>query len=137
MINPEELERIFMNCLFADFEMDQGIVDDPAKTVIVEGITATYGFNRARLETHRQEVIDMINQLPDTFQVNGGGGQSFLQMCVTKDGTQWGEHRDMEKLLTLAIGLDIGGYCMPRQMWQMFPGGMPYVWFNTPATVES
>ena len=32
----------------------------------------------------------------------------------------------MEQLLTLGIGLGYAKYLMPREMWKMFPGGMPY-----------
>ena len=26
--------------------------------------------------------------------------------------------------------LGMAGFCMPRDFWSAFPGGMPYVWFD-------
>ena len=45
---------------------------------------------------------------------------------MTKSGEQWGEHMNIEQLLALGIATGQAGYPMPKEMWKMLPGGMPY-----------
>lgn len=72
----------------------------------------------------------MLNELPLQFQSekNGGeGGWSFLNMCVTKTGEQWtGMHRIVEELCLLAIGNNLVVFPLPKDMWKMLPGSVPY-----------
>ena len=47
---------------------------------------------------------------------------------MTKDGAQWtGFQLRMEQLMVMAIGLDIMAYLMPKEMWKVLPGGVPYI----------
>lgn len=32
----------------------------------------------------------------------------------------------MEQLVSLGIGIKKVKYCMPKEMWSILPGGMPY-----------
>jgi hypothetical protein len=73
----------------------------------------------------------MLGELDEKFFGDTGGG--FLELCQTKDGHQWGEHRDMEALCVLAIAASLGQWCAPRELWSVLPGGMPYVVFNLAA----
>ena len=36
----------------------------------------------------------------------------------------------MEDLVVLALGLKLGDYLLPREVWSSFPGRMPYVVFD-------
>ena len=36
-------------------------------------------------------------------------------------------HMTVESLLCLGIGLDLAEWCLPKEMWSLMPGGMPYV----------
>ena len=56
---------------------------------------------------------------------------SFLNLCVDKDGVQWAEHPTLEKMVAMGIGLKMAAYCLPRDMWNSLPGGVPYVQFDT------
>ena len=85
-----------------------------------------YGFHPDRLETHKTEIAELLAELPDNFQAEIGGGWSFLNACMTKDDKQWGEHRDIECLVALGIATDQAKWMMPRDMWSILPGGMPY-----------
>jgi hypothetical protein len=124
MIDIKKLNEMFLDSLFRDKEVVEGKpTTDP---VLVIGIVQKVGFHKERLNSHKQEVIDLLDQLPDDFQPEKGGGTSFLNMCVDKDGAQWGEHRNMEQLCMMAIGLGLADWCMPREMWNVLPGGMPY-----------
>jgi len=126
----EQVHDVLTNCLYQQSELaaDGGA---PADAIIVEGLVSKYGFHPQRLFSYKERIADFCNQLPDDFQKSKGGGWSFLNLCQTKSGEQWGEHRDCENLVALAIGSGQGGYVLPRKMWAVLPGSMPYVWFDT------
>lgn len=124
----EQVHTIMRHSLFKEDEL---IGDGaPAGAVLVDGLVSKYGFHPDRLESHREDVREILKQMPDQFMKNGGGGWSFLNLCNTKDGVQWGEHRDMESLCCLAIGLGMGEWQM-KSMAATMPGGMPFISFNT------
>ena len=93
----------------------------------------TIGFHGGRLASHRQEIHDLLNELPGTFMIEDGGGWSFLNACVDKNGRQWGEHRNIEQLLLLGLASGYVTYCLPKETWHMLPGGMPYFTVNLQA----
>ena len=65
------------------------------------------------------------------LEKDNGGGWSFLNMCVDKDGNQWtGFHEIVDKLLMLGIAIGKMSFLLPKQMWSILPGGMPYVVVN-------
>jgi hypothetical protein len=115
------VDLIFSDCLFRDDEIVDGKpVVEPVKG---EGITITSGFHPERLEAHRNDISELIDQLPEEFKE----GMSFLNMCNDKDGRQWtGFHRVMEQLVMLAMATEKLSLCAPREMWPVLPGGMPY-----------
>ena len=122
MINPERVNELFTDCLFKEGENIGNYVK-----VDVEGITRTVEFHPERLESHRTEIIAMLDELPDEFKESGGGGMSFLNACNDKHGNQWtGFHQRMEQLFQLGIGINAAKCLMPREMWEVLPGGMPY-----------
>ena len=118
-LTAENVDRVFTECLFKEDE-------DHSTYVEAEGIVNKMGFHPERVKTHAEEISSMLDQLPDQFHEKTGGGWSFLNACNRKDGVQWGEHRNMEQLITLGIAIKKVRYCMPREMWVAFPGGMPY-----------
>jgi hypothetical protein len=126
----ERVEAILKDCLYREDEIDGA---PPEDAVIAEGVMAKYAFHPQRLESHKAEIAALCNELPDEFQKSKGGGWSFLNLCQTKAGVQWGEHRNCEQLVVLAVATKQGSYPMPRDMWSMLPGSMPYVQFDTAA----
>ncbi len=120
-LTSENVERIFIDCLFQEKEAQ----DNP---IIVEGIVSNYGFHPGRINKYKSEIYNLLKQLPKEFQKNGGGGMSFLNACNDKNGNQWtGLHNIMEQLFCLGIGIGKVKYCLSRQLWNCFPGNMPYV----------
>ncbi len=114
------VNTIFLDCLFKDGE-------DTSSHIIAEGIVRTVGFHPGRIEGHRQEIHDMLAELPDEFKTSSGGGHSFLNACMDKHGNQWtGMHQTQEQLVQLGIAIGEVEYCLPREMWSVFPGGAPY-----------
>ena len=115
-----KVRKIFIDSLFRENE-------DTKNYVEAEGLLTKIGFHPERLESHRDEVIELLEMLPDTFRKDGGGGWSFIKMPFTKDGEQWGEHKNADELLMLAVGLGLMQYLTTRDLWPYLPGGMPYV----------
>lgn len=125
-LTSDNVVSVLKDCLAED----ESLKDDP-NYLVVEGILHDYLFNRKTLESHRTDVASWIDQLPDEFRKDGGGGWSFLNLCMRKDGMQWtGFHVMQERFLCLAIGLGLAEIQLPRELWSVLPGGMPYVVFN-------
>ncbi len=120
-IDPQKVEEIFIDCLFRDGE-------DTSNYVVAEGITCNVGFNPVRLESHRDEIEELLAGLPDEYRESGGGGWSFLNACNDRHGNQWtGLHQRMEQLFQLGIAIDKVEYQLPRELWNALPGGVPYL----------
>jgi hypothetical protein len=118
-LTADNVFEVFKDCLFQDGE-------DTSTAVIVEGIMSKFGFHPERLQKNEGKIRAMLECLPDEFQSGKGGGMSFLNACMTKDGEQWGEHPSMEQLLVLGLATKQVAMLMPRDMWNILPGGMPY-----------
>lgn len=115
-INRTRVKELFESCLTG-----KNIVE-------VEGIISRYGLDKEILDANKDEIKGMLQELPDQFKYNSGGGWSFLNACNDRDGNQWtGLHERMEQLFVLGMGLGIVEYVMPRDLWAAFPGGMPFL----------
>lgn len=125
MINPEEVDTVFRDCLVT------AVSEDPAECLVVEGIVISVGFAPPKLESYREKITRWLRQLPIGYQPiseGGGGGWSFLMACDDRFGNQWtGLHQRMEQLFMLGIGLGLVSYCADREFWNVLPGGMPYL----------
>jgi hypothetical protein len=122
-LTSENVNNIMLDSLFKEGE-------DESNGVHAEGIIVRYSFHPDRLQSHKEAIKDMLSQLPDPFMKDSGGGWSFLNACQDKSGTLWGQHRDMEALVCLGIACGMAHFQMPREMWSIFPGGMPYFEVN-------
>ena len=124
-LNASRIDEIFKECLFKEEEIVDGKPSiEPLKG---EGVINNFGFHPVRTEGFRKELKEILSDLPDSFKENGGGGMSFLNACMDKDGNQWGEHKNMEQLFALGKSIGLVSYPMPREMWRILPGGMPYI----------
>ena len=132
MISTERIDVIVRDSLFKDDELDKGRPKDGMEFIEARGAVNQFGFHRTRLESHRAEVQGMLAELPDQFHSDKGGGWSFLNACMTRDDHQWGEQRDVDLLLCLGLGLGIVRYPLPREVWPVLPGGMPYFTVTLP-----
>lgn len=119
-LTSEAVHDLVKDCLFKEGEPK----DDP---VIVEGITRTFGFHPDRIRRNAPAIAALLAELPSEFRMNSGGGWSFLQACVDRHGNQWAEHPTMEELFVLGIASGQANWLLPRDMWSILPGGMPYV----------
>lgn len=123
-LTSEAVDEMMGKCLFADDES----MDDAIK---VDGIVNNYAFHPGRIAEHATEIGDMLAELPNEFQASGGGGWSFLNACIDKDGNQWtGLHQQQERLFALGIAAGKARWLVPREMWAVLPGSVPYVSVN-------
>jgi hypothetical protein len=119
---PELVNMLAECCIPQSYDADY---------VRIEGIVRTFTFDKKKLEEHREQIIDLVDWLPDEFFEDKGGGWSFLNLCNDRDGVQWtGLHQDMETLCCLAIAVDKGKWLLPREVWSSLPGAMPYISFT-------
>lgn len=120
-LSAERVISVFEDCLSIHKVAGQN-------TIMAEGIMINVFFDRKKVEEHRQEIHEMLADLPDNFKSSGGGGYSFLNMCLDRHGTQWtGIHETQEQLVQLGIAIGEVEYCLPRDYWPAFPGGVPYL----------
>lgn len=124
-IDPEKVNAAFLDSLYRDEEISGGVPDG---AVIAEGIMNKVGFHPERLRSHEETVKNWLASLPHQFRKTGGGGWTFLNACNDEDGEQWtGLHQRMDQLFTMGIALGLAKWQLPREMWPVLPGGMPYV----------
>lgn len=130
MNHSKELRVIFLDCLYKDEEITNPNVA-PEGAVLVNGIVTNIGFEPNRLKNNKPKILELATKIvTDPFLKGKGDGMSFLQLCEDREGIQWGEHRNMEELFLLCKGLGMADFVLPREMWTMFPGGMPYICFD-------
>lgn len=123
-LTADTVNKCFTACLFSN-DTDRSVMEQTA--VRVSGISMNVGFDPEKLAKNKETVQGLLRELPDEFMASKGGGMSFLQMCVDKNGAQWGEHRNMEELVLLGLAVGAVEYCLPRELWGILPGGVPYV----------
>ena len=126
-------ERVRILVLSSLFQKDEVIDYAPPKERVVEthGIKSSFGFNKDRLEANREKIIELLKEIvTEPFLKGHGDGYSFLEFCRDRNGEIWGDHRIMDELLCLSIGLGVGGFNLPREMWAIMPASMPYIWFD-------
>lgn len=123
-IDAEEVHKIIMDCLFRDEELVNG--KPTTEPVVVDGITQKFGLHAGRVQSHAARIGQILRALPVEFQQDGGGGMSFLNACMDANGDQWGGHQNMDELFVLGMATGQVSALMPRDMWSVLPGGMPY-----------
>jgi hypothetical protein len=120
LIDPNRVEEILKDCLFRDDE-------EIEHHLLVDGILNPFAFSPERIDEHYPEITKFLDSLPEAFQEKTGGGWSFLNAFTDKDGNQWtGLHRTMDFLFCLGMAAGRVKSCVPRELWTILPGGMPY-----------
>ncbi|MCI8460929.1 MAG: hypothetical protein HFE81_05980 [Bacilli bacterium] len=119
-LSVENVQNVVRDCLFNEDEVKDG--SPICDFEVGLGVVHNFCFHAGRLAQHNDDILDMINQLPDIENKT-----SFLSLCMTSEGVQWGEHKDIEQLVALGIASGNLEYCYPREMWPMLPGSLPVV----------
>lgn len=124
LISARALEDVLIDSLWTDTELE---TKDRSTLPVYYGIVNNYSFNPERVEKHQPQILQWLDALPSEFKKSGGGGMSFLNMCVDKNGTQWGQHHNMEMLILLGMAIGKVSYPIPREYWGTLPGSVPYI----------
>jgi len=122
-LTADAVEMTLTSCLFDDGQ--------PSETayprIEVQAILHTFGFRPDVLETNVPQISAMLDELPEPFHLDTGGGWSFLQACYDRHETQWtGLHLRMEQLFALGMAIGKVRCLVGREIWDSLPGGMPY-----------
>jgi hypothetical protein len=118
-LTSEAVEKLFDECVVpADTAGDQ---------IKAVGLVNAYWFDRKKIEQNKPKIRELLAELPDNFRADKGGGWTFLNACIDRNGEQWtGLHQTMEKLFCLGIAAGITKWLM-LDMAASMPGGVPYV----------
>ena len=131
-LTAANVHNVFADCFYNEDEIKEIPKGEyPKDAIFADGVLSKVALHPGRVASHRSDVASMLSELSDDFMHDKGGGMSFLNACVTKDGEQWGEHRNMEQLFLLGIALKMVRPLLPREMWGMLPGSMPFYVVNT------
>jgi len=130
VLTPAVVDRLMGHCLYGEGRPADG-------AILVQGIVRNFGFDRDRIAESLPEIERLIGELPPPFLMSEGGGWSFLNLCQDRHDQQWtGSHATMEALCCLAIAAERAAWLLPREMWGLLPGSMPYVGFQIGRAVE-
>lgn len=124
-LTVHNVKEAMLRCLYTE-EESANWIEPPDGSIKTEGITATFYFHPGRVDAEKHNIALMLAQLPDTFHLGTGGGCSFPAACYDTDGAQWGEHPDVESIFVLGMAAGYVTLVLPRDMWDILPGRMPY-----------
>lgn len=123
ILTAENVHNAAMYCL-----LNEGETNEP---IIVEGVVITAKFHPTRLKEYEPLINEMLLCLSDNFLQSRGGGWSFLNMCEDREGIQWADfHSTMDELVCLGLATKKLSFVLPRDMWCVFAGQMPYIVIN-------
>lgn len=109
---------------FASMYDNESTDEEKKRHFPIKGVRLHIGFHPDRLKRSTDRINDLIDCLPAEFFE--GAGDSFLQACVDRSGTQWGEHENIDQLLCLGLAIHRIHFLIPRELWSGLPGGMPF-----------
>ena len=122
-LTSKNVQDVLVDCLYPEAEGSH----PPEGSIQVEGIVRKYAFHPERIKEHEQDIRLMLDDLPKEFHKGTGDGYSFLAACNNREGKQWtGEHMIMEMLFCLGMGIGAVTCLLPREMWSILPGAVPY-----------
>lgn len=130
------VQELFSDCLYEESELPPGGPEEsgpslPQDAIVVDGITMKFGLDPKKVQSNKAKIESLIDEIvPESFYEDAGGGMSFLSLCNTKTGDQWAEHPTMQEFFVLAAAIGRARFCMPRGLWGLLPGGMPYIQFT-------
>lgn len=125
-LTSEAVRELMNKCFWSD-----QTPPSPELRLEVQGIVHTFAFDVSKVKENTDVIAELLAELPKDFQKDGGGGWSFLNACVDKQGNQWtGLHLEQECLFVLGIAAGKAEWVFPRDIWPALPGGMPYIVVN-------
>jgi hypothetical protein len=115
-ISESRVEELFLSCLTGGDNY-----------IRLEGILADFGLDKTVLEANREEITELVKNLPGPFRQSEGGGWTFLKAHRDYNGVVWTEQpAHVEQIMLLGMGIGLIEYCLPRNMWSLLPNNVPY-----------
>lgn len=118
-LSAENVQAVFNDCLAHTWEATPNLR--------VHGVYNEFYFSLVRLKSHVDDVRDVLGRLSTRFYDDRGGGHSYAAMGYRRDGEHWGGRPDVERLVTLGLGLGLVEFCLDRGLWRLFPSGVPFL----------
>jgi hypothetical protein len=126
-LTAENVSQTVKDCLYADEDVKRmGRDATLAKAIMAEGVVSKFGFDPSKVEANKARIVELLSQLDDNFHQDKGGGHTFLNACMDRNGEQWAEHTNVDQLICLGLAIGKVKFCLPRDAWGALPGGMPY-----------
>lgn len=126
-LKSENVNEIFTDCLYSEDRLKSSTKEElMAEAILVKGVVTNVGFDPEKIALNKPKIIALLDELPDLFKYEVGGGFSFLSACFDKHGHHWGEQIDAERLLMLGMACKRVESIFPRACWCVLPGGVPY-----------
>lgn len=126
MISSKRIEEVFYKCMFGEDKVKDGSLIEGTPYITVEGVHTKVAFDPEKIEQYKDEIKSWVDDLDPRFNEEPDGGYSFIGVPFDKNGTQWGEQRDGDRLMMLAIAAGFVKYLFPRKFWPALPGSVPY-----------
>lgn len=128
-ISAERIREIVVNSLLSENELDdvKSGKKDYVGIVAISISGKSLVFIKDKIMKFKDEVKAYLNLLPDEFKDEKGGGYTFLNSVVDKNGNQWGGQASADELFCLGTALGLSKYIGSGLMLMAFPGHVPYV----------
>jgi hypothetical protein len=121
-LSPQAVMALWNACFWRQEE------DRDEDRLRVDGIITSAPFSQTRVTNHAAEIKRLLLELPDQFRRSSGGGWTILNACTDRHGRFWtGEQVVVEQLVLLGLAAGLVTWMLPRDLWSILPGGMPYV----------
>lgn len=122
-LTSQNVDTVFRSCLWSEEDVKMFSREELIKrSILIKGVVINIGFRPEGIEKHRESIILMLSDLSADFD----SGSSFLLAAQDKFGNMWGEHRNVDQLICLGLAIDRIEFMMERELWDLFPGGVPY-----------
>jgi len=120
-LSTNNVISIFDNCLSNKYTKKENILN-------VKSVNFNIKFDLEKILKNTNDINSMINELPNNFKENIGGGWSFLNIIINNKGEIWtSEHIIADKLVSLGLATNKLSFLLEKDVWKILPGGMPYI----------
>ncbi len=124
ILSEERVNEIFEKLLFKDDELRGG--KPIVEPIWGMGRQNEFGFFPERLNARKEEIMNMLLELPDQFKESEGGGYPFISAQYRKDMTFWTTNlQHVEQLMAMGHALGFIVFRTKKELWKDLPGGGP------------
>lgn len=121
LINAVAVHELCRACLFAEGEAADVFMPG-------DGVHRSLGFHPERLLGAERQIREWLDALPEKFHldVKIGGGWSFINGTVDRNGERWGELGHLDELLVMGNAINYARTIGDPVTWPSRPMGVPF-----------